>query len=129
MYDSPAEVIRGLLTYTDWWQPATTSVLQVGLARRSRDLPDGIRDGLLESLGDRAELCRRMQRVGPVDRTILFLWYVRQLSAQDIARAVGISRRQCFRRRARAVRAVIDAGQPPGPPQAGAGSTSAEPAA
>ena len=112
MYDSPAEVIRGLLTYTDWWQPATASVLQVGPARRGSDLNDGIREGLLESLGVRAELCRRMQHVGPVDRTILFLWYVRQLTAQEIARAVGISRRQCFRRRARAIRALIDAGDP-----------------
>ena len=110
MYDSPAEVIRGLLTYTDWWQPATTSVLQVGLARRSRDLPDGIRDGLLESLGDRAELCRRMQRVGPVDRTILFLWYVRQLPVNEISHAAGLSRRQCFRLRARAVQKIVDLG-------------------
>jgi DNA-directed RNA polymerase specialized sigma24 family protein len=112
MYDSPAEVIRGLLTYTDWWQPATTSVLQVGPARRASEIRDGIRDGLLDSVDLRAELCRRMQQVGPVDRMILFLWYIRQLSAQDIARAVGVSRRQCFRRRARAIRAVVDAGEP-----------------
>jgi len=134
VYEAPADVIRGLLTYTDWWQPATTSVLQVGFARRTSDLHDGIRDGLLESLDDRAELCRRMQMIGPVDRTILFLWYIRQLTAQEIARAVGISRRQCFRRRARAIRAVIEAGEPRGPAQgdqasAGLVDADAEPAA
>jgi DNA-directed RNA polymerase specialized sigma24 family protein len=112
VFDCPAEVIRGLLTYTDWWQPTTTSVLQVGPARRASDLTDGIRDGLLDSLDDRAELCRRMQHVNHLDRTILFLWYVRQLSAQEIARAVRVSRRQCFRRRARAIRALIEAGEP-----------------
>jgi len=112
VYDSPAEVIRGLLTYTDWWQPVTTSILQVGPARRTSDLCDGIRDGLLDSVDLRSELCRRMLQVEEVDRTILFLWYVRQLSAQDIARAVGVSRRQCFRRRARAIRALIEAGEP-----------------
>jgi DNA-directed RNA polymerase specialized sigma24 family protein len=111
VYDSPSEVIRGLLTYTDWWQPATTSVLQVGAARRASDLHDGIRDGLLDSLDFRAELCRRMQHVGPIDRKILFLWYIRQLAAQDIARAVGVSRRQCFRRRARAIRKLIEVGE------------------
>ena len=119
MYETPAEVIRGLLTYTDWWQPATTSILQVGPARRGSDFPDGIRDGLLDSVDGRTELCRRMHCVGPVDRTILFLWYVRQLSAQDIARAVGISRRHCFRRRSRAIRALIDAGEPAPEPRSG----------
>jgi len=117
VYDSPADVIRGLVTYTDWWQPATTSVLQVGFARRTSDLHDGIRDGLLDSVDDHAELRRRMQVVGRVDRTILFLWYVRQLTAQEISRAVGISRRQCFRRRARAIRAVIEAGEAAGSPE------------
>jgi DNA-directed RNA polymerase specialized sigma24 family protein len=111
VFDSPTEVIRGLLTYTDWWQPASTSVLQVGSARRGSDFLDGIRDGLLDTLGERAELCRRMQQVGHLDRQILFLWYVKQLSAQDIARAVGVSRRQCFRRRAKAIRALIAAGE------------------
>jgi DNA-directed RNA polymerase specialized sigma subunit len=107
MLDSAEEVIRSLLRYTDWWQPATSSILQVGVARRGSDLHDGIKDGLLDSMDERTELCRRMQQVQEMDRQILFLWYVRQLSAQDIARAVGISRRQCFRRRANAIRALV----------------------
>jgi DNA-directed RNA polymerase specialized sigma subunit len=108
MFASTQDVIRSLLTYTDWWQPATSSVLQVGVARRGSDHHDGIRDGLLDTIDERSELCRRMQQVSEVDRKILFLWYLKQLSAQDIARAVGISRRQCFRRRANAIKVLVD---------------------
>jgi len=49
-----------------------------------------------------------MRQISEVDRQILFLWYVKQLSARDIARAVGISRRQCCRHRASAIKALID---------------------
>src|SRR6266542_4009402 len=71
------------------------------------DVGDGIRRGLLETLDERAELCRRMRTMNETDRRILFLWYVKQLSAQDISKEVGISRRQCFRRRARAIRILL----------------------
>ena len=37
--DTPDAVIRALLTYTDWWQPITTSVMQVGALRRSSEDP------------------------------------------------------------------------------------------
>jgi DNA-directed RNA polymerase specialized sigma24 family protein len=108
MLGSQHEVIGSLVRYTDWWQPATSSMLQVGWARRGTDLGDGIRQGLLETLDERAELCRRMQQIEDTDRRILFLWYVKQVSAQDISNEVGISRRQCFRRRARAIRSLLD---------------------
>jgi DNA-directed RNA polymerase specialized sigma subunit len=109
---SHSEVVRALLTYTDWWQPATTSILQVGAARRGTDPAQGFHAGLLDNLDERTELCRRMQRVEDRDRKVLFLWYVKQLAVKDIARAVGISRRQCFRRRAKAIRMVVEAGHP-----------------
>jgi DNA-directed RNA polymerase specialized sigma24 family protein len=108
MLASQGQVIGSLVRYTDWWQPTTSSVLQVGWARRGSDLADGIRHGLLESLDERAELCRRMRRIDDTDRRILFLWYVKQLPARDISKEVGISRRQCFRRRARAIRVLSD---------------------
>jgi DNA-directed RNA polymerase specialized sigma24 family protein len=107
MLASREEVIGSLIRYTDWWQPMTSSVLQVGWARRGTDLTDGIRQGLLDTLDERSELCRRMRGIEEIDRRILFLWYVTQLTAQDIAKEVGISRRQCFRRRARAVRLLL----------------------
>jgi DNA-directed RNA polymerase specialized sigma subunit len=108
MLASREQVIGSLVRYTDWWQPTTSSVLQVGWARRGGDAADGIRQGLLETLDERAELCRRMHKIDETDRRILFLWYVRQLQAQDISKEVGISRRQCFRRRARAIRVLTD---------------------
>jgi DNA-directed RNA polymerase specialized sigma subunit len=112
MLDSPREVVRALLTYMDWWQPATTSVLQAGAARRGNDPAQGFRAGLLETLDERTELSRRMQHIEDRDRRVLFLWYVRQVAVKDICRAVRISRRQCFRRRAKAIRLLVEAGQP-----------------
>jgi DNA-directed RNA polymerase specialized sigma24 family protein len=110
--ESPGNVIFALLRYTDWWQPSTSSILQVGAARRARDLTDGLPTALLSTLDERSELARRMQLLEPDDRTVLFLWYVRQLSAMDIAREVKVSRRQVFRRRARAVRRIVELGEP-----------------
>lgn len=108
---SPAEVTRGLLTYTDWWQPPTASVLQVGAARRSSSFSDGISVGLLDRLDERTELRRRMQLLDETDRRLLYLWYVVQLPAKEIAQALGISRRQCFRRRASAIRSIVEEGE------------------
>jgi DNA-directed RNA polymerase specialized sigma24 family protein len=108
MLASQEQVIGSLVRYTDWWQPTTSSVLQVGWARRGGDVADGIRHGLLETLDERAELCRRMRRIDDTDRRVLFLWYVRQLPVGDISKEMGISRRQCFRRRARAIRVLSD---------------------
>lgn len=100
------------MTYTDWWHPLTTSVLQVGALGRRTQAQDGFRAGLLETLDERTELCRRVWQLDEVDRLLLFLWYVQELPIWDIAKAVGISRRQCFRRRAKAIRALVD----PDPP-------------
>lgn len=111
MLSSPDQVVWALITYTDWWQPVTASVYQVG--RRGTTLAgDGIPGGLVESLPRREELCRRMQQIRSQDRRLLYLWYVRQLAAHEIARELRISRRQCFRRRAAAIRAIVDAGEP-----------------
>jgi hypothetical protein len=109
---SPREVIRGLVTYTDWWQPSTSSVFQVGPARRAQGYTDGIPPGLLGSIDERAELCARMQQVEARDRLLLFLWYVRQLAVDEIAPIVKLSRRQCFRRRAAAIREIVKLGDP-----------------
>ena len=112
---SRSDVVRCLVTYTDWWQPSSTSVLQVGPSKRAAALTDGMRPGLLESLGDRVELRRRMQCLEPRERDVLFLWYVHQLSAIDIAKTLRISRRHCFRIRAAAMRKLVDLGEtPPG---------------
>src|SRR5689334_16693097 len=94
---SSEEVIWALLTYTDWWQPASSSVIQVGGARRSRTLSDGIPAGLLGSLDLRSELCRRMALISERERQLLLLWYVKQLDAREISRELHISTRQCFR--------------------------------
>jgi hypothetical protein len=108
--DSPDEVVRALLTYTDWWQPNSSSIFRVG--RRGGYVADGVRPGLFDSLPVRDELCRRMQEVPDRDRRLLYLWYLKQLDAHEIARELKISRRQCFRRRAAAVRLLVDLGDP-----------------
>jgi len=105
------QVIRCLLTYTDWWQPNTTSVYYVGRAGRDRVLAEGIRPGLLEHLDERSELCKRMQRLTDRDRRLLFLWYLEQRAVDEIAKELKISRRQCFRRRREAIRTIIQAGE------------------
>lgn len=109
---SSTEVVRALLTYTDWWQPATSSVIEVGAARRRTAVTDGIPPGLLGTLDERTELCRRMRHVRDVDREVLFFWYVKQLAVDDIARELRISRRQCFRRRSTAIRKIVELGEP-----------------
>jgi DNA-directed RNA polymerase specialized sigma subunit len=85
-------------------------VLLVGAARRSTSVTDGIGIGLLERLDERAELRHRMQALSEEDRRLLYLWYVVQLPASRIAQLVGISRRQCFRRRASAIRRIVELG-------------------
>ena len=113
MLRSHEAVIRALVTYTDWWQPSSSSVLQVGGARRSgNEQGDGLRSGLLDTLDERTELCRRAQTLEPRDRSLLFLWYVRQLPVDEIASELRISRRQCFRRRSAAVHAIVALGEP-----------------
>jgi DNA-directed RNA polymerase specialized sigma subunit len=110
MLDSPREVVRCLVTYNDWYQPTTSSVLKTGAARLDKNIGDGLRAGLLETLEERVELCSRVGKLADRDRLLLFLWYVRQQHVDDIGEAVGVSRRQCFRRRAQAIKQIVDAG-------------------
>lgn len=111
MLETPGQVIWCLLTYTDWWQPSSASVMQVGAARRSAGESDGIRPGLLDTLDERTELCRRVAALDDRLRRILFLWYVAQMPVTDIARQIGVSPRQCQRLRARAVDQVVELGR------------------
>ena len=111
MLDSPDQVVTCLLMFTDWWQPSTTSILQVGSACRKTEFSDGFRSGLLDSLAIRTELRNRVSQLGDRDRRLLFLWYVVQLLPEDIGEALGISRRQCFRRRATAIRKIVELGE------------------
>jgi DNA-directed RNA polymerase specialized sigma24 family protein len=105
------EVVRSLITYSDWWQPATASVLAVAGARRDSDFGDGLRAGLVETLDERRELRRRVELLSDRDRELLVLWYVVQLPAQDIATRLGVSRRHCFRLRAGAIRKIVKLGE------------------
>lgn len=107
---SPSAIIRSLVSYTDWWQPSTSSVIPVGAARRGSAATDGLRPGLLESLDERTELSRRMRSMDDRDRHLLFLWYVRQLPVSDIAQELRISRRHCFRLRSGALRRLVELG-------------------
>jgi DNA-directed RNA polymerase specialized sigma subunit len=81
-------------------------------ARRASFDSDGLREGLLDRLEERAELRRRMQGLEDPDRRLLYLWYVVQLPATEIAGELGISRRQCFRRRSKAIKRLVDEAEP-----------------
>lgn len=109
---SPVEVVSALVTYTDWWQPGTASIIQVGAARRSTGHSDGMPASLLSGLDVRDQLCRRMEHLEARDRRLLFLWYVAQRSVDEIAGDLRISRRQCFRRRAATIRKLVELGDP-----------------
>jgi DNA-directed RNA polymerase specialized sigma subunit len=109
--DSARDVVWCLVTYPDWWQPSSGSILLVGGARRDKNLRDGLNPGVVETLEERTELSRRMQLIGGADRQLLFLWYVKQLHVDDVAKALGISRRQCFRRKAKSIRSIIELGK------------------
>jgi hypothetical protein len=108
---SPGRVEWCLERYTDWWQPPTTSMLQVAGARRISEA-DGFQSGLLDTLDERTELRRRVWTLELRDRKILFLWYIKQASPEAVARAAGISRRHFFRCRAKAIQAIVDLGEP-----------------
>jgi DNA-directed RNA polymerase specialized sigma subunit len=112
MLDSPSLVIRSLLTYTDWWQPTTASVMKTSSTRRRGERPDGFREGLLDTLDERSELCRRMALLDERERGVLFLWYVAQKTVAEISREVKVSRRQCFRLRAGSIRKLVQFGEP-----------------
>ena len=111
MLSTSDQIVWALVTYTDWWQPNTASVYQVA-KRRGSFASDGIHGRLLDTLSERDELCRRMQDVDETSRRVLYLWYLRQLPAHEIARDLGIGRRQCFRRRAAVIRRLVELGDP-----------------
>lgn len=107
---TPNSVAWCLVTYPDCLQPSTGSVLNFsGLKRKDRG--DGLRAELTDLLEVRVDLGRRMQTLEERDRQLLFLWYVRHLHVDEIAGELGMSRRQCFRRRANAIRTIVEAGR------------------
>jgi hypothetical protein len=108
---SPNAVARCLVTFPDCLQPSTGSVLSFSGIKR-KDRGDGLRPELTNLLEVRTELARRMQLLEERDRELLFLWYVRRLHVDEIAGVLGVSRRQCFRRRAGAIRTIVEAGKP-----------------
>lgn len=110
MLQTEHRIVHCLVTYTDWWQPPTGSVLQVGAARRNGERADGFAPGVLETLDERTEICRRVWELDERDRRLLFYWYVEQSPVEQIAQSLGVSRRQCYRRRARAIQTIIDLG-------------------
>ena len=110
MLNSTRDVVRCLVTYNDWWQPASASVLLVGGARRDKNLRDGLNPGVVETLDERTELSRRMLFLSEGDRHLLFLWYVRQLHVDEISSVLHLSRRQCFRRKAKSIKTIVDLG-------------------
>jgi DNA-directed RNA polymerase specialized sigma24 family protein len=111
LLDSTHDVIRCLITYTDWWQPSSGSVLLVGAARRTTGHGSGLHPGLLDTLDERSELVRRVVKLEDRDRRVLFLWYVAQAGVGQISRTVGVSHRQCHRLRARAVQRIVELGE------------------
>jgi len=112
MLETTPSVIRALLTYTDWWQPTTTSIMRFTGTRRRSDERDGFREGLLDTLPERTEICRRRMFLSERERHILFLWYVVQQPVTDIARTVRVSQRQCFRLRSRAIKRRLELPEP-----------------
>lgn len=110
---SSREVIRCLTTYSDWCQPASSSVLKVGAARRLKGSGDGLHPNVIETLDERTELCRRAWLLPDREKRVLFLWYVAHATPAEIARAIGLSQRQCHRIRGRAVRRIVDLGREP----------------
>lgn len=113
LLNSPAQVIRCLVTYPDWWQPLTSSFYRVGAIKRRGAASQGFRGGLVESLDERTELSRRMRLLDMSDRYLLYLWYIRQAPVNEVSKESGLSRRQCFRRRANAIRALAEAAESP----------------
>ena len=102
-----------LVRYTDWCHPRGSSIIQVAAARRDTAFGDGIPAGFLETIDERTEICRRMYELDERDREVLFLWYVQQLAVGDISKVMRLSRRQCFRRRARAVKRLVEMDEDP----------------
>lgn len=114
MLETNQAVIRCLSTWTDWWQPTSSSIVSLDARRPSLDQTrDPFRQGLLESIDERTELRWRLDHLEAVDREILYRFYVLMSPAEQVAEDVGLSTRQCFRRRNAAVRALAALAEPP----------------
>jgi DNA-directed RNA polymerase specialized sigma24 family protein len=101
-----SDIVRALARYGDEAGPRTGSVMFVGGAPpRSRE---PFHPGVIAGLEERAELARRLRRLGDRDRLLVFLWYVQGWSVPRIAAHLGISRVHCYRVRDRALGAMLD---------------------
>jgi DNA-directed RNA polymerase specialized sigma24 family protein len=114
MLETVADIRRCLETSRDWYQPASTSVLQLGTSRVKGDRDEVFGPGFLGGLDERTVLWRRLRCLEPVDRELLLLWHVAGLPPGEVARRIGMSRRHCFRRRDAALRALARMGAPSG---------------
>ncbi|MGH2791288.1 MAG: DUF1492 domain-containing protein [Actinomycetota bacterium] len=85
--------------------------MKVGAARLDKNISDGLNPGVLETIDERAELCRRTARLEERERLALFLFYVKQLHIDDVADRLGVSRRHFFRVKADALRRITDVDQ------------------
>lgn len=108
---SPEDVIRTLTRFRDVLAPHSGSILFVGASRGSDR--DPFHPAFLTAIEARSELVRRLRRLDPRARLLLFLWYVEGRSPTDIARHLGISRVHCYRLRNRALVELASPAEPP----------------
>ena len=102
MLDEIADVIHALVRYEDVFDPKSSSILIANGGHGGFDR-EPFRGNLLTRLEERAELRRRLARLGDRERELLYLWYVASWPAVKIARRLGISRVHCYRLRKRAL--------------------------
>jgi hypothetical protein len=110
LLSDPSDVIRALTRFGDVFDPRTGSILFLGGTRGFRTEP--FHPGFLAGVEERAELARRLHRLGQRERLLLFLWYVEGDSASEIAERLGISRVHCYRLRNRALTALASPDAP-----------------
>ncbi|MGQ0519602.1 MAG: hypothetical protein ACT4PX_00440 [Actinomycetota bacterium] len=109
MLDSVAAVERVLWSYTDALQVRTSSVIPLSSGRDHTRLP--FHRSFIEDLDARAELRGRMGFLDPRDRELLLRWYVQSVGPEAIARHLGCSVRQVYRRRAAALVRLVELGR------------------
>lgn len=107
MFETDRDLIRCLVSYTDWWQPATTSLVAAPPKRRGPRSPSTFRTGFVDHLDDRRELEWRLSFLDDEDRKLLYLFYVAYLPIERIAEQMGVTPRTCYRRRTRAIERLI----------------------
>jgi DNA-directed RNA polymerase specialized sigma24 family protein len=107
--DNPSQVITALLRYQDVFDPSTSSVLTVSASPKARGFGgEPFRGGLISRFEERVELVRRLRRLDPRKRAVLYLWYVESYPVAKIASELGISRVHCYRVRKRALNEMTD---------------------